>query len=120
MYQLSRHLFYVNPHALHAAAGAFQDGVHFFDGRVVLEANEASHAQGFFFVLDNLCAAKDDDALDVVRPVAIFFIVFVKNSKAYFAALFLSICFSAAVTRIVRGILSIFHYLLLVSEKNAT
>lgn len=88
MYQLSRHLFYVNPHALHAAAGAFQDGVHFFDGRVVLEANEASHAQGFFFVLDNLCAAKDDDALDVVRPVAIFFIVFVKNSKAYFAALF--------------------------------
>ena len=54
MYQLSRHLFYVNPHALHAAAGAFQDGVHFFDGRVVLEANEASHAQGFFFVLDNL------------------------------------------------------------------
>ena len=77
MYQLSRHLFYVNPHALHAAAGAFQDGVHFFDGRVVLEANEASHAQGFFFVLDNLCAAKDDDALDVVRPVAIFFIVFV-------------------------------------------
>ena len=89
MYQLSRHLFYVNPHALHAAAGAFQDGVHFFDGRVVLEANEASHAQGFFFVLDNLCAAKDDDALDVVRPVAIFFIVFVKNSKSILCRSFL-------------------------------